>query len=102
MSIKKQYLKRKPLCKVTFRLPKEAIEGAKNVTIVGDFNDWEEEATPLQPLKSGDYKALLELEVGKSYQYRYLIDGETWENDWAADNYVASPFSGIENSVIEI
>jgi len=102
MSIKKQYLKKKPICKVTFRLPKEAIEGAKNVTIVGDFNDWSEEATPLKPLKSGDYKALLELEVGKSYQYRYLIDGETWENDWAADDYVASPFSDVENSVVEL
>jgi methyl coenzyme M reductase subunit C len=42
MSIKKQYLKTKPVCKVTFRLKKAQACGARKVSIAGDFNQWEE------------------------------------------------------------
>ena len=37
MSIKKQFIKTKPVCKVTFSL--EAKE-ANQVSVIGDFNDW--------------------------------------------------------------
>ena len=37
--LKKQYLKGKPICKVTFTLPKEAAEGTQEVKILGDFNE---------------------------------------------------------------
>jgi len=33
--------------------------------------------------------------------FRYLVDGERWENDWAADAYVPNPFGG-EDSVVEV
>lgn len=103
MSLIKKNSKKVPnSCKVTFRLPKEALNGAKSVNLVGDFNNWSKEDTPMKPSKSGDYKALLTLEKGKSYQFRYLLDGETWENDWAADEYAPSPFQGVENSVVEL
>jgi hypothetical protein len=39
------------------------------------------------------------LEPGHDYQFRYLVDGETWLNDPAADKYVPNPF-GSENSVV--
>jgi hypothetical protein len=42
---------------------------------------------------------LVELESGKEYQFRYLINGETWENDFEADAYAPTPF-GVENSVV--
>lgn len=99
--IKKQFLKTKPVCKATFTLPLEAAPEAKKVALVGEFNDWNvEKAIPLKKqTKAGVFKALVELESGKSYEFRYLIDGETWENDWDADAYVATPF-GEENSVV--
>ena len=56
MGIKKQYLKSKPECKVTFTLPKEAVGGAKKVTLVGEFNDWSETNTPLKKMKNGSVK----------------------------------------------
>ena len=37
MSIKKRYLKTKPICKVTFRLSKKAAKGAEKVYLVGDL-----------------------------------------------------------------
>jgi 1,4-alpha-glucan branching enzyme len=102
MSIKKQYLKSKPKCKVTFRLPSEVAKDAKTVTIVGELNNWSKDATPMKQLKNGAYETTLELNTGREYQYRYLIDQKRWENDWDADKYVPSCFGGCENSVIVV
>jgi 1,4-alpha-glucan branching enzyme len=98
--IKKEYLKSRNVCKVTFRLPKIAANDAKSVCIVGDFNDWGIHANPMKKLRSGDYAIMLELEPGRSYQFRYLIDESRWENDWNADRYVKSPYGDSDNSVI--
>jgi 1,4-alpha-glucan branching enzyme len=95
--LKKEYLKSKPICKVTFTLP-EAIK-AESACLVGDFNDWNETNTPMKQLKSGRFTVTLELEKGHEYQFRYLVNGGDWHNDWAADKYVPSPFSG-DNSVV--
>lgn len=100
MSFKKQYLKSKDCCKVTFRLPKAAASGAATVHIVGEFNDWSTVKTPMKRLKSGEFKAIVDLVPGKAYQFRYLIDQTTWENDWEADRYVKSDFGDCENSVV--
>lgn len=102
MSIKKRYLKSKPVCKCTFVLPKDAAPNAKLVNLVGDFNSWSLDGTPMKRLKSGDFKLELNLDAGQSYQYRYLIDGEVWENDWAADDYVSVPALAVENSVVQL
>ncbi|RMG68147.1 MAG: glycoside hydrolase [Nitrospirae bacterium] len=99
--LKKQYLKTKPLCRVTFRLPREAAPDARSVVIVGDFNNWDRKATPLKHLKNGDWTVTINLERGRQYQYRYLIDDHIWENDWFADQYVPSPF-GSDNSVVSV
>lgn len=101
MSIKKQYLKSKPECKVTLSLPKAAAATASTVSLVGEFNGWDPESTPMKKLKSGDFKTTVNLKVGSEYEFRYLIDGERWENDWAADKYVANVFSE-ENSVVVV
>jgi 1,4-alpha-glucan branching enzyme len=85
---------------VTFRLPKAAAGGAKIVHLVGDFNDWSMEQTPMQRLKNGEFKAVVDLAPGREYQFRYLIDRTTWENDWAADRYVKSEFGNCDNSVV--
>ena len=102
MSITKKYLKSKPICKVTFALPKEAAEGAKKVAIAGDFNDWSTKKDMLKKLKNGTFKITLDLETGKEYQYKFLIDGEKWENDWDAEKYVASGLGAEENSLVTV
>ena len=100
--IKKQYLKTKEVCRVTFRLPAAAAPEAKNVCIVGDFNNWSIHADPMKKLKNGNFTITLDLEPGKEYQFRYLIDDVVWENDWNADKYVRSPFGDSHNSVVVV
>ena len=98
--ITKQFLKSKSLCKVTFTLPKEAVEAATEVAVMGEFNNWDlENPVSMKKQKDGSFKTTLELETGKEYAFRYLLDGVKWENDNAADKYVATPF-GSENSVV--
>lgn len=101
MSLKKQVLKSKPVCKVSFRVSKEMAAGAETVTIVGDFNGWDPIETPMSPLKSGEFIAVLELETGKSYEFRYLVGGEEWYNEPEADGFVANTF-GSENSLLSL
>jgi 1,4-alpha-glucan branching enzyme len=79
MSLKKQFLKSKPECKVTFKLPNKAIGKAKNLMLVGEFNNWGETATPIQKMKNGSVKVSLNFPTGREYQYRYLIDGRNWK-----------------------
>lgn len=100
MGLKKQYVTTGSICKVTFQLPKEATASAKKVHLVGDFNSWDTSSTPMKKHKDGIFRVTLSLEKGRDYQYRYLIDGKTWENDWCADKYVPSLFGDHENSVV--
>jgi 1,4-alpha-glucan branching enzyme len=100
MSLKKQYLKSRPVCKVTFRLEKEAVRDAETVHIAGDFNGWQTRQTPMKKLKNGAFTLTLDLPVNREYQFRYFIDQDRWENDGRADKYVPSGVSASENSVV--
>src|SRR5690606_9715129 len=99
--LKKSYSKTKSVCNVTFTLPTEAVNGAKDVRVLGDFNNWSWENGYKMKAGKNEFTTAVELEAGKAYQFRYLIDNHIWENDWAADNYVQTPF-GITNSVISL
>ncbi|TDY10069.1 isoamylase early set domain-containing protein [Meridianimaribacter flavus] len=99
MAIKKQYLKSKPVCKVTFSVPAEE---AKKVTVVGTFNEWKEKKDfQLKKLKNGTFKGTVDLEKDSSYEFRYIVDG-TYTNDEAADAYAWNDYAGAENSVLNL
>ncbi len=100
MSLKKTFSKDKKKCTVTFTVSAEAAQGAKKINIAGDFNSWSSTDTPLTKGKDGSFSVTLELDAGKEYQYRYLMDGKRWENDWKADKYIPAPFSNADNSVV--
>jgi len=95
---KKRFLK-KGVVKVDFILPETIAADADTAYLVGDFNNWDEQATPMTQLKNGSFKVTIELEPNREYQFRYLVNGNQWHNDWDADKYVPNPFSG-DNSVI--
>jgi len=101
MSIRKKYLKEKKVCRATFKLVANKDNPPEKVSVVGDFNDWKVEATPMKKGKDGFFSVSIDFPLNTIYQFRYLIDGNRWENDDAADNYETSPF-GTENSVIHI
>ena len=100
MITKRKYNKNTELCKVTFKVPKEASLGARSISIVGDFNDWNIKDNPMKKKRNGEFILEVDLKVDHEYQFRYLLDEEIWENDWHADKYIRSDYGNCDNSVI--
>lgn len=98
MSIKKQFIKTKPVCKVTFSV---ADNGAKKVSVIGDFNNWNPKEGELSKLKNGTFKGVFELAKDASYEFKYLVD-ENFINEPEADSYRWNDFAGSENSVLNL
>jgi 1,4-alpha-glucan branching enzyme len=68
---------------------------------MGEFNEWSRVATPMKRRRNGDFYVLLELEKGRPYRFRYVVDDCKFENDWNADRYEPNPY-GSEDSVIDV
>jgi 1,4-alpha-glucan branching enzyme len=102
MGIRKMYFKNKGTCKVTFTLPGDVTKLAKTACIVGDFNNWDKESTPMKKAKDGTFKASVDLACGTEYQFRYLVNDSIWENDCNADRYEYSPYGCCDNSVVTV
>ena len=100
MSIAKKFLQSRPVCKVSFRLEGDHVNGAETVSVVGDFNDWDPSSHPMRKLKKGGFSLTMDLPVGREYQFRYLMDGELWANDGEADRYQATPYGNGENCIL--
>jgi 1,4-alpha-glucan branching enzyme len=100
--MKKRFLRTRPVCKVTFELPGAVTRTARKVALVGEFNDWDPERTSMKRRKDGSFSITLDLDCNHEYQYKYLIDNERWENDWAADKYLPSPVGVSDNSVVVV
>jgi 1,4-alpha-glucan branching enzyme len=82
---------------VTFTLDPDV--NATSASICGDWNGWSSKADVMEPSPSGGFTLDLDLESGRSYRFRYLLDGHRWENDWAADAYVPNEFGGDDSMV---
>ncbi len=96
---KKTYGKKTKTCKVTFELPAQV--SAQTVSLCGDFNEWSPTQHPLVRRKDGRFSVTLDLPLDRSYRYRFLLDGQEWENDWDAEMYVYNEF-GTEDSLISV
>ena len=98
MSIKKQFIKTKPVCKVTFSVnAKDAI----SASVIGDFNNWDSEKGELSKLKNGTFKGAFDLNKDASYEFKYVIDG-VFCNEPEADSFKWNDFAGTENSVLVV
>ena len=97
--LKKVFNAKENNCKVTFVLPAEV--QTESAYLCGDFNSWDKTTHPLKKQKDGSFKLTLTLETGRQYAFRYLLDGDRWENDWQADAYISNEF-GTENSVLNL
>jgi 1,4-alpha-glucan branching enzyme len=102
MSIKKQYLKNKEICKVTFSVPESEGNKVQKVHVVGEFNDWSISTTPMKRSKNGVFTASVDLKPGQEYQFRYLLDENRWDNDTEADKFAETLYGDARNSVIVI
>src|SRR5687768_704365 len=102
MSIKKKILKNNQICKVTFEVPKEIGKMAKTIHVVGEFNNWDRSASPMKSTKDGKFSTTIDLQTGREYQFRYLIDEDRWENDTEADRQELTIYGDSYNSVISL
>ena len=84
---------------MTFELSAEV--NAQTACLVAEFNDWNIESHPMTRGEDGSFSFTVALKPGQAYRFRYLLDGERWENDWTADAYEPNPFGG-DNSVVQL
>jgi hypothetical protein len=84
---------------VGFELP--AAVSASTVSVCGDFNGWAAGSHPLNRLRDGSFRAEIALPAGDRWRFRYLLDGQRWENDWSADDYVPNGL-GDDNSIVDL
>ena len=79
--------------RLTFEAP-----AALSVSVCGDWNDWNPKAQPMKR-QDGKWQIDLELKRGKTYQYQFLVNGETWIPDPKSPVKVDNGFGGV-NSLI--
>ena len=102
MAITKNFLKTRPSCKVKFRLDPEEAQGASEVYLVGDFNDWSDTSHPMKKAKDGSFSIEVELPLGQDCQFRYRTGDNAWINDPQADAYVPCAYASAENSLVKV
>ena len=85
--------------RVTFTIDPQV--GAQAAAVCGEWNGWSADAGVMQRDAEGGFSVTVELDAGRAYRFRYLLDGQRWDNDWAADAYVRNDFGG-DDSVVDL
>ena len=71
------------------------------IPIVGDFNDWDARATPMQRSGSGGvWSVVVPLEPGR-HVYAFVVDGKQWVADVDAPRAPENEF-GIPKSIVMV
>ena len=91
--------KAKGKARVTFTIDPQV--GAQAAAVCGDWNDWSAGADVMHRDAEGGFSVTVDLDAGRAYRFRYLLDGQRWDNDWAADAYVRNDFGG-DDSVVDL
>jgi 1,4-alpha-glucan branching enzyme len=92
--VKKKFFKTNEECEVTFEMHNA---DAQDILLVGEFNGWAPVA--MKAAKNGPFRAKVRLPKDGRYQFRYLVNGQIWLNDDAADAYWPNEH-GTDNSVV--
>ena len=85
--------------RVTFTVDPRA--GARTAAVCGEWNGWSADADVMRSDAEGGFSLTVDLDAGRAYRFRYLLDGQRWDNDWAADAYVRNDFGG-DDSVVDL
>lgn len=73
--------------------------GAKEVTLMGDFNSWKSDKHKMKKNSDGSWSRTLVLPPGQ-YEYKFLVDGK-WKEDPQNPRVCSNCFGSI-NSVINL
>ena len=85
--------------RVTFTVDPQV--GAQTAAVCGEWNDWSAGADVMHRDAEGGFSVTVNLDAGRAYRFRYLLDGQRWDNDWAADAYQPNDFGG-DDSVVDL
>ncbi len=85
--------------RVTFTIDPQV--GAQAAAVCGEWNGWSADADVMHRDADGGFSVTVDLDTGRAYRFRYLLDGQRWDNDWAADAYVPNDFGG-DDSVLDL
>ena len=94
--LKKKFFKTKDECEVTFEL---ALPEAKEVELVGEFNDWQPIQMKKAKAKNAPFRIKVRIPKNGEFQFRYFVNAQEWHNDEAADAYWPNEH-GTDNSVV--
>jgi len=73
--------------------------GAKEVILMGDFNNWNPKKHPMKKDDNGKWTRVVMLQPGQ-YEYKFLVDGK-WKEDPRNTKACANIF-GTYNSVLNL
>ena len=82
---------------ITFRVPSDSHSGT--VFVVGDFNGWDEDATPLVE-RDEWLEARVTVPTGGRFAFRYRTTDNRWFNDESADDYDPNEFGGSNGVIV--
>jgi hypothetical protein len=85
---------------VTVRLSIDA-PGAREVSVVGDWNGWSPEKNRLVDRGNGVWEGTVRLHRLREYRYQFLVDGERWVADPQAPLSIDDGFGG-RSSVLQL
>lgn len=94
--LSKKFFKTKDEAEVTFEFARDDVT---KVELVADFNSWQPIAMKFNK-KTKVFKAKVRLAKNESFQFRYRLNDQEWENDYQADQYLPNNL-GTENSVVK-
>ncbi|WP_022940582.1 1,4-alpha-glucan-branching protein [Psychromonas hadalis] len=107
MTIKKQPLKSKPEIKITFEVEKKDAQGAVNINLLSEHNQWQ--AIAFKQLKSGKFKLAINLPTKSASSFQYIFQATNTDNQQImllptdADGYVDNGMNdGGKNALLKI
>lgn len=86
---------------MTFVLPQNYADKANKAHLVGEFNDWNTSDLRMKKIH-GKFIRSVKLPANQKYQFRYLINGNVWQNEFDADAIVPVDSGKWYNSVIVV
>lgn len=84
--LRRRNVKNSDKVKISFALP-ENHPHAANAYVAGTFNDWDHKADRLIRRNNQTYSAVVTLDKGERYAYRYVSEDGEWFNVDDADEY---------------
>lgn len=83
--------------RIHFELP--SCVWADHIAVVGDFNGWDPNATPMVQEQDGRWGATIDLPEGCRCDFRYLVD-DHWMTDYHADGFAVNVYGTVNSIVI--